>query len=190
MKKWNIGHYTMATMLGLAVSGQLAPQAFAQSNPAVPHATQQEDVAKNSTPSRATGSYDGLWVITAPQIGGQDETGMKCPSLRLPLQVNDNRISGSWEYVQTGPNMPTVEAGTDHGAAPVVGSVNPDGSFTAQWMALHFTGKLDGNRLQMSWRDECGPRAAMGGQDPTLAALLTSGERFAQSPAHPQAAAK
>lgn len=120
-------------------------------------------------PASAAGPYDGNWVMTSGQVGGQDETGFKCPAIRLPFEIKDNQISGHWEYVQTGPGIPTVEAVSDNGksnrdAAAFTGNVNPDGTFTAKWMSFQTTGKLTGDKLEMSWRGECGPRMATGGR--------------------------
>jgi hypothetical protein len=139
------------------------------------------------SPARAQGPYDGMWVVDAPPIGGGPYGGAHCQGVRLPFEIRDNQIIGSWEYVQNAPGIPTVEAGNDRDAAPVTGRVDPDGSITAQWMSFPLTGKVAGKQLEMSWSGECGPRVAKGAQDADLAALLTSGERLARLPLHQSA---
>lgn len=139
-------------------------------------------------PAHAQGPYDGLWVIDAPHVGSRGE-GAKCPALRLPFEIKDNQIVGSWEYVQIGPGIAIMETGNGRHAAAVTGSINPDGSFTAQWMSFRATGKVDGQQLEMRWASECGPRVATGRQDADLADLLINGARVNRLRAH-QATAK
>jgi hypothetical protein len=114
-------------------------------------------------PAYAAGSFDGNWIVTAPAVR-ETSAGGGCPGLRLPVAINDNQITGRWEYVSSGSGIPTVEAGHDRYSAPVTGTVQPDGSFTAQWMSFHATGKFTGDKVEMRWSGECGPRMASGGR--------------------------
>ena len=115
-------------------------------------------------PALAAGPYDGSWYVDAPaaQNIGTSERSSGCEPVRLPFKVVDNQISGSLQRSPYGTGR--VEAGSSSKAVPISGTVQPDGSFTAQWESYKGTGKLSGNTAELSWKGECGPRKATGGR--------------------------
>ena len=115
-------------------------------------------------PAQAAGQYDGSWYVDAPsaQNAGTTERSSGCEPVRLPFKVVDNQISGSLQRAPYGTGR--VEAGSGSSSAPITGTVQPDGSFTAQWESYKGTGKLSGNTAQLSWKGECGTRMATGGR--------------------------
>jgi hypothetical protein len=112
--------------------------------------------------AQAAGPYDGAWYVDAPAAqttGAERPSG--CDSVRLPMQVTDNKITGNLQRAPYGTGR--VEAGGSS-ASPITGTVQPDGTFTAQWESYHATGKLSGDKAEMTWKGECGPRVATGGR--------------------------
>lgn len=116
-------------------------------------------------PALAAGPYDGSWYVDAPaaQNAGTSERSSGCEPVRLPFKVVDNQISGSLQRSPYGTGR--VEGGAGSSAAPISGTVQPDGSFTANWESYRGAGKLSGNAAELSWNGECGPRKATGGRD-------------------------
>jgi hypothetical protein len=117
-----------------------------------------------ASPALATGPYDGSWYVdaAAAQNAGSSERSSGCEPVRLPFRVVDNQISGSLQRSPYGTGR--VEGGSGSSAAPIAGTVHPDGTFTAQWGSYRGTGKLSGNTAELSWNGECGPRKATGGR--------------------------
>ena len=114
-------------------------------------------------PAHAAGAYDGSWYLDAAPaqaIGSEKPSG--CEAVRIPFQVVDNQIKGTLQRAPYGTGR--VEAGSGSSASPISGTVQPDGSFTASWESYHATGKLSGNKAEMAWKGECGPRTASGGR--------------------------
>src|SRR5947209_4583807 len=109
-------------------------------------------------PAQAAGSYDGSWYVDAPsaQNAGTTERSSGCEPVRLPFKVVDNQISGSLQRAPYGTGR--VESGSGSSAAPITGTVQPDGTFTAQWESYRGTGKLSANTAELSWKGECGMR--------------------------------
>lgn len=107
--------------------------------------------------------YDGNWVLTAPGAGGRltgTSGGVEqaCSDFRLAFQVRDNQIVGN---AARSPDLPTEIVASPTGS-PVKGSVQPDGTFNAQWESFNITGKITGNTLVANWTGQCGPRSATG----------------------------
>jgi len=115
-------------------------------------------------PAHAAGPYDGAWYVDAPaaQNAGTTERSSGCEPVRLPMQVTDNKITGSLQRAPYGTGR--VESGSGSSASPISGTVQPDGTFTAQWESYRATGKLTGNKAEMTWKGECGTRTATGGR--------------------------
>jgi hypothetical protein len=115
-------------------------------------------------PAHAAGPYDGTWYVDAPaaQNAGTSERSSGCEPVRLPMQVTDNKITGTLQRSPYGTGR--VEAGSGSTASPISGTVQPDGTFTAQWESYHATGKLSGDKAEMTWKGECGVRTATGGR--------------------------
>ena len=115
-------------------------------------------------PAQAAGPYDGTWYVDAPsaQNAGTSERSSGCEPVRLPFKVVDNQISGSLQRAPYGTGR--VEGGSGSSAAPITGTVQPDGTFTAQWESYRGNGKLSGNTAELSWKGECGARMATGGR--------------------------
>jgi hypothetical protein len=114
-------------------------------------------------PAHAAGTYDGSWYLDAAPaqaIGSEKPSG--CEAVRIPFQVVDNQIKGTLQRAPYGTGR--VEAGSGSSASPISGTVQPDGSFTANWETYHATGKLSGNKAEMAWKGECGARTASGGR--------------------------
>lgn len=119
-------------------------------------------------PGYAAEQYDGSWVADAPAAGGVGAgtsvpTG--CEAVRIPFKVSDNQISGNLERSTYG----TGRVQANPSGTPITGTVQPDGSFNAQWQNYHATGKLVGNKVEVHWNGECGPRVATGTRVATAA---------------------
>jgi hypothetical protein len=82
--------------------------------------------------------------------------------VRLPFQIADNKITGSLQRAPYGTGR--VEQGSGSSATPITGTVQPDGTFNAQWQNYKGTGKLSGDQAELKWNGECGPRVATGGR--------------------------
>ncbi len=112
----------------------------------------------------AAGPYDGTWQVDAAPAGnpGTNTTGRsQCEALRLRFQVKDNQIQGSMARSPYGGGRVT-EGG--RGATPVTGTVQPDGTLNARWQSFRATGKLTGDKAELRWTGQCGPRVATGGR--------------------------
>ena len=121
-------------------------------------------VATPLVAANAAGQYDGNWFVDAPsaQNAGTTERSSGCEPVRIPFTVSDNKISGSLQRSSYGTGR--VESGTGKNAAPITGTVAPDGTVNAQWGSYKATGKLSGDTAQIKWRGECGERVATGGR--------------------------
>ena len=121
-------------------------------------------VATPLVAANAAGQYDGNWFVDAPsaQNAGTTERSSGCEPVRIPFTVSDNKISGSLQRSSYGTGR--VDSGTGKNAAPITGTVAPDGTVNAQWGSYKATGKLSGNTAQIKWRGECGERVATGGR--------------------------
>jgi hypothetical protein len=110
---------------------------------------------------RAAGPFDGNWVLNAAGSGGRSAEGgdeQACSDFRLPMQISDNKISGTYSR---SPSTPSEIVPSPTGT-PMTGTVQPDGSFAVQWQSFNITGKITGNALVANWTGQCGPRSAQG----------------------------
>ena len=113
-------------------------------------------------PTLAAGPYDGTWQVDAAPAGNMSTSDVSsCEGVRLQFQVRDNQIQGSLARSPYGGNRVT-QGGP--GATPVKGTVQPDGTINAQWQGYKATGKLTGEKAEMRWKGQCGPRVASGGR--------------------------
>jgi hypothetical protein len=112
----------------------------------------------------AAGPYDGNWYVDAAPAGQSSTSDVPagCDAVRLPFQITDNKITGSLQRAPYGTGR--VEQGSGSSAAPITGTVQPDGTFNAQWQNYKGTGKLSGDQAELKWNGECGPRVATGGR--------------------------
>lgn len=114
----------------------------------------------------AAGPFDGTWTVESPlAVGSGTPRNPECPDLSLRMHIKDNQVVGSLEragraVVNSQPSDASPLTGSS--AVPVTGSVQPDGTLSAQWQGIHATGKLTGDRLHMSWIGACGSREATG----------------------------
>jgi hypothetical protein len=83
-----------------------------------------------------------------------------CPALRLPVEVQDGRVIGALHRVPSGSAGLEIESGGGPNAAPVPGTVQPDGTVNAHWGPYQASGKLEGNEGTVTVDGECGPRVA------------------------------
>ncbi len=112
-------------------------------------------------PTYAAGSYDGTWVVDVPSAGTISNTNNEtCPALRIPIQIRDNRVTGSLQRVATTTGAVIVEPGNGRTSAPVTGTVAPDGTVNAEWQNYHAVGRLGPQMGQVTIQGECGPRVA------------------------------
>jgi hypothetical protein len=121
-------------------------------------------LAMPTIPTQAAGSFDGQWYVDAEaagQVSSSDATS-GCEAVRIPFQVADNRVTGSLQRAPYGTGR--VEAGTGSRASPVTGTVQPDGALSVSWESYHANGKLSGDKAEIMWKGECGPRVATGGR--------------------------
>lgn len=112
----------------------------------------------------AAGPFDGVWQLTA-QPAGQTNPALPsevsgCEGWRLDFTVKDNQIETSLARSYYGESV--TEGGPR--ATPVMGTIDPDGSFTATWQNISATGKITGDKVQARWESSCGPRVATGGR--------------------------
>jgi hypothetical protein len=127
-------------------------------------------VALPMFPALAAGPYDGTWQVDAAPAGnpGTNTTGnAQCEGVRLQFQVVDNQVRGSLARSPYGGNRIT-QGGP--GATPIKGTVQPDGTINTQWQSYKATGKLTGDKAELRWKGQCGPRVATGGRVDTGAA--------------------
>lgn len=109
----------------------------------------------------AAASFDGTWVIDVPASTTIATTGdSACPALRFPVQIRDNQVTGVLTRVPSRDGGVIVEAGNGSDSASVSGTVQPDGTVTAQWENYHATGTLSGDGGVVTVAGECGPRTA------------------------------
>ena len=115
-------------------------------------------------PAGAAGPYDGSWYVDAAPAAQTSSSDVPagCDAVRLPFQVTDNKITGSLQRAPYGTGR--VEQGSGSSSAPITGTVQPDGTFNAQWQNYKGTGKLTGDQAELKWNGECGPRVATGGR--------------------------
>lgn len=121
-------------------------------------------LAAGVLPAHAAGSYDGSWYVDA-QAADQSQPAQEasgCEALRIPFTVKDNRVSGSLQHRRYGEGFEPGDGGPS--AAPLIGTVQADGTLTAEWNTRRFTGKLSGDKAEVRWSGECGARVATGGR--------------------------
>jgi hypothetical protein len=121
-------------------------------------------VAVAVSPAMAAGQYDGNWYVDAAPAAQTSSSDVPagCDAVRLPFMVTDNKITGSLQRAPYGTGR--VEEGSGSSASPITGTVQPDGTFVANWQNYHGTGKLSGDHAELKWNGECGPRTATGGR--------------------------
>jgi hypothetical protein len=121
-------------------------------------------LAASLLPAHAAGPYDGNWYVDAAPAAQTSTSDVPagCDAVRIPFQVTDNKITGSLQRAPYGTGR--VEQGTGRAAAPITGTVQPDGTINAQWQNYRATGKLSGDTAEIRWNGECGPRVATGGR--------------------------
>jgi hypothetical protein len=114
-----------------------------------------------AAPARAAGPFDGSWVIDVPaSASAAQRADANCPALRLPVKIADNQVSGSLTRVPSTGGGQGVQQGTGRASAPVTGTVQADGSVTAQWEGYKASGKLAGDGGTVTIVGQCGPRKA------------------------------
>jgi hypothetical protein len=104
------------------------------------------------------GQYDGRWVIDFPasEIYATTNSGRGCAAIRIVVDIKDGTISGN---LGRDPNNPTaVDNSAGPGAAPLTGTVAPDGAVSAMWQNYAVTGKLGASDGQVNVTGACGPR--------------------------------
>lgn len=116
-------------------------------------------------PASAAGTYDGTWVIDAPAAGGEGggSTGSEagCSAIQFELRVADNKISGNLRRSATGTGTQVTGAPAGKGT-PLTGTVDADGTMAATWESYKITGKFSGNKVEVHWKGQCGPRTGTG----------------------------
>ena len=111
-------------------------------------------------PAVAAGPYDGSWYVDAAPAGNASTSDIaSCDGVRLQFQVKDNQVEGTLARAAYGGNRVTQ---TGPGATPITGTVQPDGTLNAQWQGYKATGKLTGDKAELRWKGQCGPRVATG----------------------------
>lgn len=114
-------------------------------------------LAGATLPGRASGPYDGTWIVdfpASPLIAGTSKS--VCPALRLRADVKDGQISGSLARIFPGNVVENYEG---YAASPVTGTVKPDGSVEAYWLGWIVNGQITGDRAQLTLLfGQCGPR--------------------------------
>ena len=121
----------------------------------------------------AASPYDGTWQVEAAPAGnsGTNTTGRdQCEGVRLQFQVKDSQVQGSMARSTYGSGV----SQSGRGATPVTGTVKPDGTLNAQWQSFKATGKLTGDKAELRWKGQCGPRVATGGRVPSQGAAGSS----------------
>jgi peptidoglycan-associated lipoprotein len=113
-------------------------------------------LAMPTVPARAAGPYDGTWIIDVPADIISAHGDPTCPALRLRVQITDSQLYGNFR--RSDPEMSNVvENGGRSGASQVFGSVQPDGTITAQWQNFHAAGQMMGQGAGLTVQSECGP---------------------------------
>jgi hypothetical protein len=110
----------------------------------------------------AAGTFDGTWQLQAPE---SKETAnitrpQGCYPVVVEFNVKDNQIDGQLAWT----GFSTVAPSDSRRATPVTGRIAPDGTVSAEWQGIVATGKLTGNKAEMTWRSDCGTRTATGGR--------------------------
>jgi hypothetical protein len=120
-------------------------------------------VALSAVSVHAAGPYDGTWQVEAAAAGARDTQTLRprCEGLRLQFEVKDNQLQGSLARSPQGRGRVTQ---TGRGQTPMTGTVQPDGTVNARWESFNITGKLTGDKAELRWNGQCGPRVAMGGR--------------------------
>lgn len=115
-----------------------------------------------ATPAVAAGQFDGDWYVDAAPAGQAQPTqeSSGCEAVRIQFRIVDNQVKGNLRRGAYGTG--NVESG--EGGPPITGTVQPDGTVNAQWESYRATGKLTGDRAEVKWKGECGPRVATGGR--------------------------
>jgi hypothetical protein len=114
-----------------------------------------------TSPAFAASDFDGTWVVDVPaagQLNGSSES--VCPALRFPIEIKDGHVGGTLTRVPSRTGDVIVEAGKGPVSAPVTGTVQPDGSVTAEWLNYHAEGRLAAKDGVATIKGECGPRQA------------------------------
>lgn len=124
-------------------------------------------LASSALPAAAAGPFDGTWVVEAPALpGASSETSSSTAScynaVRFEFQIRDNQVVGTLRQTPYAGVQQGGSGSSRAGAAPLQGMVQPDGTLTAQWQSYRATGKLTGDRAELTWRGQCGPRTATG----------------------------
>jgi hypothetical protein len=109
-------------------------------------------------PAHAAGPYDGTWTIDMPASGQGAPGEFGCPALRIQVRIVDSQVQGTLQRTGTGTTVETGGSGSS--AAPVTGSVSPDGMLNAQWSGYHATGRLEGDKGKLNVQRTCGPETA------------------------------
>jgi hypothetical protein len=105
--------------------------------------------------------FAGTWVLDIPTRTNSIQTsGSSCPALRLTVQIKNNQVTGELTRATSGSGAPIIESGQGRDSGAVKGTVQPDGSLTAQWQNYTASGKLSGDSGQVTVNGECGPRNA------------------------------
>jgi hypothetical protein len=113
-------------------------------------------------PALGAGPYDGTWQVSAAPAGNTSTSDVaSCDGVQFQFQVKDSQIQGSLARAAYGGNRVTQ---TGRGQTPVSGTVQPDGTINAQWQSYKATGKLTGDKAELRWKGQCGPRVATGGR--------------------------
>jgi hypothetical protein len=146
--------WSVLTMLGLLATITPAGCAREESPPG----------AASTLPASAqgvAGRFDGTWQVDSAGISldPSAETPSGCGSIQVRFQVKDSRIAGGLKRTPYGNS---VESGQGFLSAPMSGTVQPDGSVNMNWERYVVTGKMTGDKVQLQWKGECGPRVATG----------------------------
>jgi hypothetical protein len=121
-------------------------------------------LATSMVGAHAAGPHDGTWVVEAPAVQGSGGYvgGTACAAVRIQFQVKDGQVQGNLRLRPSGASGTSVDQSPGRGSTPIQGSVQPDGTMTAKWQSFHATGTLAGDKAQLTWRGQCGPRVATG----------------------------
>lgn len=131
---------------------------------------QEEESLKAGTSAGSTlpvaargvpGRFDGTWQADSAGISldPSAETPSGCGSIQIKFRVKDSQISGGLKRTPYGN---TVESGQGFLSAPMSGTVQPDGTVNMSWERYVVTGTMTGDKAQLHWKGECGPRSATG----------------------------
>jgi hypothetical protein len=128
--------------------------------------------------ANAAGPFDGTWQIDSGGLGtptAEAMQGTSCAPESLSFEIKDNQIQGS--YARVPGSSSRVESSEGRGSSPLTGTVNADGTVSAQWESYKAAGKITGDQIELRWRASCGPRVAMGSRvGPAAASGSTTGK--------------